>query len=197
MKKKKDRKVKIKFEQKRKLKKIMIAMISFIITICVLYNVLFLINTTISQKDYFHVCGISFFRVKTDLMENDLHKNDFVIVKEVTNSELQVGDIIAYEMNDQIRINKIVDKKDGYTTKFNQNYYPDIEKITMNEIIGKKIVSIPFLGIILDILQSKIISILVLLFLMFIFWYNTYTHTKRKERERKKKKSDLQKQVNL
>ena len=195
MKKKKDRK--IKFEQKRKLKKIMIAIISFIITICVLYNVLFLINTTISQKDYFHVCGISFFRVKTDLMENDLHKNDFVIVKEVIDSELQVGDIIAYEVNDQVRINKIVDKKEGYTTKFNQNYYPDIEKITMNEIIGKKIVSIPFLGIILDILQSKIISILVLLFLMFIFWYNTYTHTKRKERERKKKKSDLQKQVNL
>ena len=63
--------------------------------------------------------------------------------------------------------------------------------------IGKNIVSIPFLGIILDILQSKIISILVLLFLMFIFWYNTYTHTKKKERERKKKKSDLQKQVNL
>ena len=197
MKKKKDKKVKIEFEQKRKLKKIMIAIISFIITICVLYNVLFLINTTISQKDYFHVFGISFFSVKTDLMENDLHKNDFVIVKEVTNSELQVGDIIAYEVNDQIRINKIVDKKDGYTTKFNQNYYPDIEKITINEIIGKKIVSIPFLGIILDILQSKIISILVLLFLMFIFWYNTYTHTKRKERERKKKKSDLQKQVNL
>ena len=25
-------------------------------------------------------------------------------------------------------VNKIVDKKDGYTTKFNQNYYPDIEK---------------------------------------------------------------------
>ena len=197
MKKKKDRKVKIEFEQKRKFKKIMIAIISFIITICVLYNVLFLINTTISQKDYFHVCGISFFRVKTDLMENDLHKNDFVIVKEVTNSELQVGDIIAYEMNDQIRINKIVDKKDGYTTKFNQNYYPDIEKITINEVIGKEIVNIPFLGILLDILQSKVFSVFVLLFLIFVFGYNKYTHTKRKERERKKKKSDLQKQVNL
>ena len=197
MKKKKDRKVKIKFEQKKKKKKILIVIISFIITICVLYNVLFLINTTISQKDYFHVFGISFFSVKTDLMENDLHKNDFVIVKEVTNSELQVGDIIAYEVNDQIRINKIVDKKDGYTTKFNQNYYPDIEKITINEVIGKEIVNIPFLGILLDILQSKVFSVFVLLFLIFVFGYNKYTHTKRKERERKKKKSDLQKQVNL
>ena len=188
MKKKKDRKVKIKFEQKRKLKKIMIAIISFIITICVLYNVLFLINTTISQKDYFRVFGISFFSVKTDLMENDLHKNDFVIVKEVTNSELQVGDIIAYEVNDQIRINKIVDKKDGYTTKFNQNYYPDIEKITINQVIGKEIVNIPFLGILLDMLQSKVFSVFVLLFLIFVFGYNKYTHTKRKERERKKRK---------
>ena len=190
MKKKKDRKVKIEFEQKRKLKKIMIAMISFIITICVLYNVLFLINTTISQKDYFHVFGISFFSVKTDLMENDLHKNDFVIVKEVTDSDLQVGDIITYEVNDQIRINKIVDEKDGYITKSNKNYYPDIEKITINQILGKKVVSIPFLGILLYLLQSKIFSVFVLLFLIFVFWYNKYTHTKRKERERKKKKSE-------
>ena len=185
MKKKKDRK--IEFEQKRKLKKIMIAIISFIITICVLYNVLFLINTTISQKDYFHVFGISFFSVKTDLMENDLYKNNFVIVKEVTDSDLQVGDIIAYEVNNQVRINKIVDEKDGYITKSNKNYYPDIEKITIDQIVGKEVVSIPFLGILLDILQSKIFSFFVLLFLIFVFWYNKYTHAKRKERERKRK----------
>ena len=190
MKKKKDKKVKIKFEQKRKLKKIMIAIISFIITICVLYNVLFLINTTISQKDYFHLFGISLFRMHTDLMENEISKNDFVIVKEVMESELQVGDIIAYKVNDQVRINKIVDKQDVYTTKFNLNYYPDIEKITFNQIIGKKVINIPFLGMILNILQSKIFSVFVLLFLIFVFWYNKYTHAKRKERERKKKKSE-------
>ena len=190
MKKKKDKKVKIKFEQKRKLKKIMIAIISFIITICVLYNVLFLINTTISQKDYFHLFGISLFSMHTDLMENEISKNDFVIVKEVMESELQVGDIIAYKVNDQVRINKIVDKQDVYTTKFNLNYYPDIEKITFNQIIGKKVINIPFLGMILNILQSKIFSVFVLLFLIFVFWYNKYTHAKRKERERKKKKSE-------
>ena len=187
MKKKKDRKVKIEFEKKRKLKKIMIAIISFIITICVLYNVLFLINTTISQKDYFHVFDVSFFRVKTDLMENDLHKNDFVIIKEVPNGELQVGDIIAYEVNNQVRINKIVDEKDGYITKSNKNYYPDIETITIDQILGKKVVSIPFLGVLLYLLQSKIFSVFVLLFLIFVFWYNKYTHTKRKEREKKRK----------
>ena len=120
-------------------------------------------------------------------MENDLHKNDFVIVKEVPNGELQVGDIIAYKVNDQVRINKIVDKQDVYTTKFNLNYYTDIEKITFNQIIGKKVINIPFLGMILNILQSKIFSVFVLLFLIFVFWYNKYTHTKRKERERKKK----------
>lgn len=168
----------------------MIAIISFIVTICVLYNVLFLINTTISQKDYFHVFGISFFSMHTDLMENEISKNDFVIVKEVMESELQVGDIIAYKVNDQVRINKIVDKQDVYTTKFNLNYYPDIEKITFNQIIGKKVINIPFLGMILNILQSKIFSVFVLLFLIFVFWYNKYTHAKRKERERKKKKSE-------
>lgn len=41
-------------------------------------------------------------------------------------------------MHTFIKIIKIVDKQDVYTTKFNQNYYPDIEKIPFNQIIGKK-----------------------------------------------------------
>ena len=86
-----------------------------------------------------------------------------------------------------LKIQKIVDKQDVYTTKFNQNYYPDIEEMKFNQIIGKKVINIPFLGMILDILQSKIFSVFVLLFLIFVFWYNKYIHTKRKERERKKK----------
>ena len=164
----------------------MIPIISFIMTICVLYNVFFLINTAISQKNYFHVFGITLFSMNTNLMESDISKNDLIIVKEVTNSELQVGDIIAYEVNDQIRINKIVDEKDGYTTKFNQNYYPDIEKISIDQIIGKKIVSIPFLGILLTILQSKIVSLFVFFTLVIIFYYYRYMQKNRIKREQKK-----------
>ena len=184
MKKVKSRKTK--FEKKQTLKKILIPIIFFIITFCILFNILFLINTTISNKSYFHLFGISFFCIDTELMEDDLSKYDFIITKEVKESELKINDIIAYEMHDKIRINKIVSKDDGYITKFNQNYYPNIDKVSKNQIIGKKIIKIPLLGILLIILQSKVTSIILFFFLFFIYFY--YKYKARKERERFKKK---------
>ena len=186
---KKIKKEKIKFLQKVKIKKVALNCIYVIIGICILYNVVFSINTSISKKEYFKLYGISLFCMKTDLMEDDINKNDLVIVKEVNDKDLQDGDIIAYEVNGKIRINKIIYyEQDGYATKSNKNYYPDIEKITISQIVGKTIVNIPFLGLVLELLQSKTASILALLILILIFWYNRYIYMKKKERGRKKKR---------
>lgn len=182
------KKGKIKFLQKVKLKKIILNCIYVIIAICVLYNIIFSINTSISKKEYFKLYGISLFCMKTDLMEEDINENDLIIVKEVEDKELQNGDIIAYEVNGKIRINKIIDDQEGYMTKSNRNYYPDIEKITINQIVGKKIVNIPLLGLVLELLQSKIASVVALLFLIVVFSYNRYMYTKKKERGRKKRR---------
>ena len=183
---------KIKFLQNAKLKKVLLNLIYAIIMICVLYNVIFFINTTISKKEYFKLYGISLFCMKSDLMEDDIQKNDLVIVKEVKESntnELQDGDIIAYELNGKVRINKInYLEQEGYVTKSNKNYYQDIEKISINQIIGKKVINIPLLGLLLNILQSPIADIFTLIFLIIIFYYNRYMFTKQKERIRKKKK---------
>ena len=125
-------------------------------------------------------------------MEDDIQKNDLVIVKEVKESntnELQDGDIIAYELNGKVRINKINHlEQEGYVTKSNKNYYQDIEKISINQIIGKKVINIPLLGLLLNILQSPIADIFTLIFLIIIFYYNRYMFRKQKERIRKKKK---------
>lgn len=181
------KKGKIKFLQKVKLKKIILNCIYVIIAICVLYNIIFSINTSISKKEYFKLYGISLFCMKTDLMEEDINENDLIIVKEVEDKELQNGDIIAYEVNGKIRINKIIDDQEGYMTKSNKNYYPDIEKTTINKIVGKKIINIPFIGLVLELLQSKIAGVFTLFFLIVIFSYNRYMYTKKKERGRKKR----------
>ena len=185
---KKIKKEKIKFLHEVKLKRVVLSCIYVIIAICVLYNIIFSINTSISKKEYFKLYGISFFGMKTDLMKEDINKNDLVIVKEVEDKNLQKGDIIAYEVNGKIRINKIIDEQEGYMTKSNRNYYPDIEKITINQIVGKKIVNIPLLGLVLELLQSKIASVVALLFLIVVFSYNRYMYTKKKERGRKKRR---------
>ena len=127
--------------------------------------------------------------MKTNLMEQDISKNDLIIIKEADSEDLQNNDIIAYDINGRVRINKIVYyEQNQYTTKSNKNYYPDIETITASQIVGKKIANIPFLGVILELLQSKTVSIFTLVFLIFIFWYNRYMHLRRNERNKKRKK---------
>ena len=122
-------------------------------------------------------------------MEQDISKNDLIIIKEADSEDLQNNDIIAYDINGKVRINKIVYyEQNQYTTKSNKNYYPDIETITASQIVGKKIANIPFLGVILELLQSKTVSIFTLVFLIFTFWYNRYMYLRRNERNKKRKK---------
>lgn len=174
-------------EERNKIIKIVLSKcIDGIIIICILYNIVFLINSTMFKNKHLKILGISLLYMENDLMKDDINKNDLVIVKEVREKELQEEDVIAYNINGKIRINKIMNKQKEYTTKSNKNYYPDIEKITSNEIIGKKISNIRFLGIILKILQSKITSIFVFLLLVLKFTYNKYMYTKKNERLRKK-----------
>lgn len=150
------------------------------------YNIIYLLSTTITQKDYMKLFGITFLNMESELMEDELSKNDFVMLKAVKENDLQEGDIIAYTVNGQTRINKIINLQNGYTTKSNKNYYPDIEKIQVEDIIGEKVLNIPFIGILLKILQSKITSVVVFVFLTFVFITNMYKNQKREERARKK-----------
>ena len=154
--------------------------------LCVTYNIIFLLSTTITQNDYIKLFGITFLNMESELMEDELSKNDFVMLKAVKEDELQEGDIIAYTVNGQTRINKIINIKNGYSTKSNKNYYPDIEKIQIENIIGEKVLNIPFLGILLEIMQSKITSVFIFIFLTSGFITNMYKEKKREERARKK-----------
>jgi len=175
---------------KKSIKLILLNIAYLIICICILYNVVFSINTTIFQKDYLKIFGISLFKMDSNLMQGDINKGDLVVVKEIEEAELQKGDIIAYTVNGKTRINKIINKQKGFVTKSNKNYYPDLEQVTYNQIIGKKVMNISFWGVIIGILQSKITSAFILIVLILHLIHNKYIYTKKIERAIKKKKLD-------
>lgn len=186
---------KIKFLQNAKIKKIFIKIIYSIGVIAILYNMIFLIHKTITQKEYLEIFGISFLHMNGDLMKDDLRKNDLVIVKQINENEINVGDIIAYSINGKIRINKVFNiyyddniRKVVYITKSNKNFQPDIEPIQINQIIGKKVINISGMGTVIKILQTQFVSIIVLIILFISYFYNRYLYNKRKERNRKLKK---------
>ena len=186
---KKKKAVKIKFIENAKIKKILSKILYVIITICILYNIIYLINTTITKKEYISIFGISFFNMKSSAMKPELSKNDFIIVKE--DKALEVGDIIAYRVNGNIKINQIFyvqidDGKIAYVTKSNQNYYPDNEEIKKEQIIGKVVIHVPILGFFTNLLENKITSLIVILVLLLKFLYNKEIYKKNRQRKRKK-----------
>lgn len=175
--------MKTKKENKIKIVKLIL---NIIVCLCFAYNIIFLLNTTITQKYYMKIFGITFLNMESELMEDEISRNDFVILESVGEKDLKEGDIIAYTVNGQIRINRIINTKNGYTTKSNKNYYPDIEKIQIEDIIGKKVVNVPFLGMAVKILQSKLTSVFIFIILTLGFITNMYKYKKREERARKK-----------
>lgn len=177
-----------KFAQEAKKQAIFRKLILSILAIFVLYNAIFFINNAVTQKQYFSVFGITALSMETDLMQNEINKNDLVLLKKVDKKDLKNGDIIAYQINGKIRINKIINSKKSYVTKSNKNYYPDIEEIEYEQIIGKKIVNIGFWGNLLNILQSRVTSFLILIILIFMIFYNRYYYQKQKIRKKKKTK---------
>lgn len=177
---------------------IVLKILYIIIVICILCNVLFLINTTISKKEYFSLFGISLFSMENDSMESKITKNDLVIANEngATEKELQIGDIIVYSRNSQIKISEIINIKniDGkiqYITKATNNYNPDNEPVRIGQIIGKVQSNIPFLGLILKILGSRITTGLFIILLIVRFVYNRYTYKMRVNRKKKKMKANI------
>lgn len=192
---KRKKRLKIKFIERAKIKKNVLKVIYIIFVLVLLYNIIFLINTTITQKEYLELFGISLFSMDNDSMKGDINKNDLVIIKEVSEEKLEINDIIAYRVNGTIRINKIIniynDDKSGekcYVTKSNLNYYPDVEPIFIKQIIGEKIANISLLGFWIKILQSRLTSFFTIVILYLAFFYNKYIYQMQRKRSRKKKK---------
>ena len=187
----KEKKWESKYNRKIKIKKIIIKLVYFIMIISIILNITYNINKLITKKDYFEIFNISFHIKKDNLMEKEIKKNDLLLAQKINSEELLENDIIAYKINEEIRIDKIIkiNKNEGkttYITKANKNLHPNIENVTEEKIIGKIKIKIPFLGIIIEKIQSRAFSIICIVILALNLSYNKYINEKKIERKQKK-----------
>lgn len=135
---------------------------------------------------------------ENDSIENvSINKNDLVIATEkgCTEEELKIGDIIVYKSNKKVKFGEIININDivgerQYVAKATNNYYPDNEPILVGQIIGKVKVNIPFLGLVLNILQSKVTTLIIIVFLILRYSYNRYIYKVKVDRKRKRMKQE-------
>ena len=101
--------------------------------------------------------------VASGSMEKELYVGDVVIVKKCNANDIVNGDIIQYQMKGYTVIHRVIEKKQKngeyyFTTKGDNNPSEDKESVTEDQVLGKVIFKVKYLGypaIWLNIIQSN------------------------------------------
>lgn len=169
-----------------------------IILIILAYNIILVAISNINTEKGMSLFGCEAYIIKTNSMEPSIKNGDVVITKKVPEEKIQVGDIITFKQDADIITHRIsrIEEENGkkYITKGDNNNIEDSSKITYQEIKGKEIITIPYLGKIINILQNKIVFWIILLIILIMCFYKIQKQEKSEIRREKKKIEDAKKQ---
>lgn len=89
--------------------------------------------------------------VATGSMEKELYTGDVVIIKKCKANDVNVGDIIEYQMEGYTVIHRIIEKRQRsgnfyLVTKGDNNNAPDVAEVREDQLIGKVIFKIKYIG---------------------------------------------------
>lgn len=173
--------------------------ITNIILIILLYNLVLLGISFISKHDFNGFFRYKAYNITTNSMEPTINMGDIIIVKKVKDEEnLKNGDIISFNKNGEIITHRIIDIVEAngekrYITKGDNNNIPDLEKLSFSQIEGVKVISIPYLGKIIEFLENQIIFLIIILTILIIYLYKLNKTEKSEIRRDKRRKLKVSK----
>lgn len=105
------------------------------------------------------VFGLQVYAVLSGSMEPTYHVGSIIYVKPVDPSEIKVGDPITFVMNEQLtvathRVVRIDAENGAFYTKGDANEDPDASPVHFNNLLGKPVFTIPYLGYVSSYVQS-------------------------------------------
>ena len=105
------------------------------------------------------VFGLQVYAVLSGSMEPTYHVGSVIYVEPVDPSEIQVGDPITFVMNEQLtvathRVVRIDAENSAFYTKGDANEDPDASPVHFNNLLGKPVFTIPYLGYVSSYVQS-------------------------------------------
>lgn len=166
-----------------------------ILAVILIYNIILIAISSENNVNLINMFGYKSYVIKTNSMEPTINVNDVVINKEVKQDELNVGDVITFLHEGEVithRITKIDNDGDvtHYTTKGDNNNIEDIFKITYENIKGKHVITIPYLGKIIRLLENKLLFLIILLITLIFLFVQLQNQEKKDNRREKKKIED-------
>ena len=176
---------------KRKNKTKTIKKIVEIIAIILIYNIILIIVSSINGKN-FNILGYKAYIVTTDSMQPSINAGDIVIVKNGKKDKIGQGDVITFNQNDEVITHRVIkniteENNVEYITKGDNNNTEDTFKVKYDDVIGKMVITIPYLGKIISILYNKIIILILLLVILIIIFIKIEKNEKLENRREKKK----------
>ena len=136
--------------------------------------------------------GYKTYEIVSRSMENTINKNDVIVVKDVPKTEIKLDDIIAFNNGEEVITHRVIDIEniDGktlYTTKGDNNRYPDKNKITYEQIEGKYVFKINKFGYFLNILKNRYLLSILFVILVLCLVHIVMVKRRKKKREEKMK----------
>ncbi len=181
-------------KRKVKVKKIktVISIIAYCLIVPLLiYNISLIIQAIVSPNKTPSFLGIKTYTIVSGSMEPQLKIGDIAIVKEAGDQELRVDDVISFRQGQSVVTHRIIeikekDDKKIYITKGDGNNIEDNGEATYDQIEGKVIGRIPFLGKVSRVLQGKVTMIVIAL-MAYIYFSHTSKITRVKNKRRVKR----------
>lgn len=103
--------------------------------------------------------GLQVYAVLSGSMEPTYHVGSIIYVKSVDPSQIEVGDPITFVMNEELtvathRVVRIDTENRAFYTKGDANNDPDAAPVNFNNLLGKPVFAIPYLGYVSSFVQS-------------------------------------------
>ena len=173
-----------------------------ILAVILIYNIILIAISSENNVNLINMFGYKSYVIKTNSMEPTININDVVINKDVSQDEINVGDVITFLHDGEVithRITKIENDGDvtQYTTKGDNNNIEDTFKISYENIRGKHVLTIPYLGKVVQLLENKLLFLIIILIILIFMFAQLQNQEKRENRREKKKIEEQKRKTNI
>lgn len=171
-----------------------------IVLIIFIYNAILLFFSSINKMQDFSFLGYKAFVITTNSMEPSIKHGDAVLTKKPKEKNLKEGDIITFNRDNEAITHRIlrIDKEEGstyYVTKGDNNNVEDKRKVSFDDIEGKKIITFPKLGFIIEAAENQLVILIVTLVVLIFLLARIQSEEKKYNRREKKKNETKEKSI--
>lgn len=174
-------------------KKTFVIIIYIILIPVIFYNTMLIVQAATNPRETPCVFGVKTFVIISGSMEPVLEIGDIAVIKEFPKEELQAGDIISFRSGQSIithRITDVIKDKNGkisFETKGDNNNIKDKNYVKSDDVEGKMVCKIPFVGKVALLLKNKLIIIIILMIFYMMYIHNAKVEDRRIMRKEKRR----------